>query len=80
VTSREAVDVCRLAFSGPAHILPSRFAVTEAAVTSVSAAFSAERLLRLDGKPVGARAELSGSCATGEGRYLQLHCNLPHHA
>jgi len=104
----EATDLDRLAFSGPAHVLPSPFAVTEVAATSAAAAtlaaaellearggprqdvsidrghaaasFSAERLLRLDGKPVGAWADLSGAYATHDGRYLQLHCNFPHHA
>ena len=44
------------------------------------AAFSIERLLRVDGQPVEAWAALSGAYRTRDERYLQLHCNFPHHA
>ena len=44
------------------------------------AAFSIERLLRVDGRPVEAWAELSGAYRTRDARYIQLHCNFPHHA
>ena len=44
------------------------------------AAFSIERLLRLNGEPVAAWAELSGAYRTRDERYIQLHCNFPHHA
>ena len=38
-----------------------------------AAAFSAERLLRIDGEPVGAWADLSGAYRTRDNRFLQLH-------
>jgi crotonobetainyl-CoA:carnitine CoA-transferase CaiB-like acyl-CoA transferase len=45
-----------------------------------SAAFAADRLLRLDGEAVPSWAPLSGGYRTRDGRYIQLHCNFPHHA
>jgi len=45
-----------------------------------AAAFSAERLLRVNGAPVEAWAELSGAYRTADDRFIQLHCNFPHHA
>ena len=44
------------------------------------AAFSIERLLRVNGDPVEAWAALSGAYRTRDRRYIQLHCNFPHHA
>jgi len=44
------------------------------------AAFSIERLLRVDGQPMEAWAALSGAYQTRDERYIQLHCNFPHHA
>lgn len=35
--------------------------------------------LRVDGEPVPNWADLSGMYQTGDGRYIQLHCNFPHH-
>jgi len=94
--------------TGLQHVLPSRFAVTEAAAVSIgaatlgaadllvtrggprqrasidrahaAAAFSGERLLRIDGKPIAGWADLSGAYRTRDDRLLQLHCNFPHHA
>ena len=108
LTGGSAPDMERLAFSGPDHVLPSKFAVTEAAAVSVAAstlaaaavfearggprsevtvdrahaaaAFSAERLLRVNEEPVDPWAELSGAYRTRDGRFVQLHCNFPHHA
>ena len=36
--------------------------------------------VEVDGEPVPAWADLSGVYETGDGRYLQIHCNFPHHA
>ncbi len=44
------------------------------------AAFSIERLLRVNGNHVEAWAALSGAYRTRDQRYIQLHCNFPHHA
>jgi crotonobetainyl-CoA:carnitine CoA-transferase CaiB-like acyl-CoA transferase len=44
------------------------------------AAFAADRLLRLDGEAVPSWAPLSGGYRTRDGRFIQLHCNFPHHA
>lgn len=104
----EPPDLGRLAFSGPEHVLPSKFAVTEAAATSVAAAtlaaatvlearggprsdvtidrahaaaaFSLERLLRVDGGTRDPWATLSGLYETRDLRHVQPHCNFPHHA
>lgn len=97
-----------LAFSGPEHVLASKFAVTESAAVSIgaatvaaadllvaregpsqrvsidrahaAAAFSSERMLRVNDEVIPTWAELSGAYRTGDDRYLQLHCNFPHHA
>jgi hypothetical protein len=45
-----------------------------------AAAFSAERLLRVDGSTGDMWATLSGRYAARHGRFVQLHCNFPHHA
>lgn len=45
-----------------------------------AAAFAAERLLRIDSKPVEAWADLSGTYESKDGRHILLHCNFPHHA
>jgi len=45
-----------------------------------AAAFSAERVLRVNGAPVDAWAPLSGAYQTRDERFIQLHCNFPHHA
>jgi len=40
-----------------------------------------ERYLRIDGnEPQDPWAEISGVYRTGDGRWIQLHCNFPHHA
>lgn len=44
----------------------------------VAAAFSSERLLRLDGHPVEGFAELSDFFPTGDG-WVRTHANYPHH-
>jgi len=45
-----------------------------------AAAFRSERLLRISGQPApGPSDTLSGYYRTGDGRWVQLHCNLPHH-
>ncbi|MEJ7801456.1 MAG: CoA transferase [Ilumatobacter sp.] len=36
--------------------------------------------VEVDGEPVPAWADLSGVYATGDERYVQIHCNFPHHA
>lgn len=44
------------------------------------AAFRSERLLRVDGKPTGELWNaFSGFYETGDGRFIQLHTNFPHH-
>ena len=108
LTGGSAPPLDRLRVDGPSHVLPSRFAVTEAAATSIAAsllaaadlfaarggppaevsldrahaaaAFSLERLIRRDGEPIAAWADLSGQYGTRDGRLVQLHCNFPHHA
>ena len=45
------------------------------------AAFRSERYLRVDdGPPPDARSPLFGFYPTGDGRWVQIHANLPHHA
>ena len=44
--------------------------------THAVAAFSIERLLRVDGQPVPIWGELSGAYRTADERYIQLHCML----
>ena len=44
------------------------------------AAFRSERYLRVDdGPPPDARSALFGFYPTGDGRWVQIHANLPHH-
>nr|WP_255649957.1 hypothetical protein [Frankia sp. ArI3] len=44
------------------------------------AAFRSERHLRIDGKaPPGPWDPISGYYRTADGRWIQLHCNFPHH-
>lgn len=45
-----------------------------------AAAFSMERLLRRDGSSGDLWAPLSGLYGARNGRFVQLHCNFPHHA
>lgn len=44
----------------------------------VSAAFRSDRLLRIDGRPIEAFAELSGFWRTADG-WVRTHANYPHH-
>ncbi|MBL7497059.1 CoA transferase [Frankia nepalensis] len=45
-----------------------------------AAAFRSERLLRVGGQPAPSPWDtLSGYYQAGDGRWIQLHCNLPHH-
>ncbi|WP_198535937.1 MULTISPECIES: CoA transferase [Pseudofrankia] len=45
-----------------------------------AAAFRSERLLRISGRPAPSPWDaLSGYYRAGDGRWVQLHCNLPHH-
>ena len=47
---------------------------------AAAAAFRGERYLRLDGRPVGELwSGISGFYQAGDGRWIQLHCNFPHH-
>src|SRR3989441_12138137 len=47
---------------------------------AASAAFRSERYLRVDGRqPPGAWHPVSGFYRAGDGRWIQLHCNFPHH-
>ena len=43
------------------------------------AAFRSERYLRVDGAVPGRRDPLFGFYQAGDGRFIQLHSNLPHH-
>ncbi len=108
LTGGEPSAIDALTVSGPAQVLPSRFAVTESATASIgaataaaadllvarggprqavtidrahaAAAFSMERLLRRDGSSGDLWASLSGLYEARDGRFVQLHCNFPHHA
>ncbi|ONH26160.1 carnitine dehydratase [Pseudofrankia asymbiotica] len=45
-----------------------------------AAAFRSERLLRIAGRPAPSPWDaLSGYYRAGDGRWVQMHCNLPHH-
>ena len=107
LTSGDPEATTRLHESGPEHLLPSPFAVTEAAAQSVgasalaaaefhaargggtqevrlerehaAAAFSATQLLRLLDERIEMWAPISGTYEARDGRYVQLHCNFPHH-
>src|SRR3989442_15179889 len=47
---------------------------------AASAAFRSERYLRVDGRqPPGAWHPVSRFYRAGDGRWIQLHCNFPHH-
>jgi crotonobetainyl-CoA:carnitine CoA-transferase CaiB-like acyl-CoA transferase len=47
---------------------------------AAAAAFRSERYLRVDGRtPPGAWHPVSGFYRAGDGRFIQLHCNFPHH-
>ena len=47
---------------------------------AAAAAFRSERYLRVDGRqPPGAWHPVSGFYRAGDGRWIQLHCNFPHH-
>lgn len=43
-------------------------------------AFRSERYLRVNGKARAEWAPLSGDYQAGDGRWVRLHCNFPHHA
>jgi crotonobetainyl-CoA:carnitine CoA-transferase CaiB-like acyl-CoA transferase len=43
------------------------------------AAFRSERYLRVNGDPAGRRDSLFGFYRAGDGRWIQIHSNLPHH-
>src|SRR5687767_925549 len=47
---------------------------------AAAAIFRSERYLRIDGaRPPDPWAKLSGYYRTGDARFVQLHCNFPHH-
>jgi crotonobetainyl-CoA:carnitine CoA-transferase CaiB-like acyl-CoA transferase len=46
---------------------------------AAAAALRSERYVRLDGKVVERYAPVSGYYRTRDGRWIQLHCNFPHH-
>jgi crotonobetainyl-CoA:carnitine CoA-transferase CaiB-like acyl-CoA transferase len=47
---------------------------------AAAASFRGERYLRVDGvRPPEPWGKLSGYYRTGDGRFVQLHCNFPHH-
>src|SRR5947209_12042357 len=47
---------------------------------AAAAAFRSERYLRVDGRtPPGAWHPVSGFYRAGDERWIQLHCNFPHH-
>jgi crotonobetainyl-CoA:carnitine CoA-transferase CaiB-like acyl-CoA transferase len=47
---------------------------------AAAASFRGERYLRIDGaRPPEPWGKLSGYYRTGDGRFVQLHCNFPHH-
>jgi crotonobetainyl-CoA:carnitine CoA-transferase CaiB-like acyl-CoA transferase len=49
-------------------------------VRAAAAIFRGERYLRIDGaKPPEPWGKLSGYYRAGDGRFIQLHCNFPHH-
>jgi crotonobetainyl-CoA:carnitine CoA-transferase CaiB-like acyl-CoA transferase len=43
------------------------------------AAFRSERYLRVNGDPAGRRDPLFGFYRAGDGRFIQIHSNMPHH-
>jgi crotonobetainyl-CoA:carnitine CoA-transferase CaiB-like acyl-CoA transferase len=43
------------------------------------AAFRSERYLRLNGQPIHHRDPLFGFYRAGDGRFIQIHSNMPHH-
>ena len=43
------------------------------------AAFRSERYLRVNGDPAGRRDALFGFYQAGDGRWIQIHSNMPHH-
>jgi crotonobetainyl-CoA:carnitine CoA-transferase CaiB-like acyl-CoA transferase len=43
------------------------------------AAFRSERYLRVNGDPAGRRDPLFGFYQAGDGRWIQIHSNMPHH-
>src|SRR6516164_1244948 len=67
---------------GSAPVLPSSFAVDAAAQATIAAAieFRSERYLRVDGKPPSEYHDpIAGLYRCGDGRWVRLHTNLPHH-
>ncbi len=49
-------------------------------IRAAAAAFRSERYLRVDGQPpADPWGPVSGFYRTGDGRWIQLHCNFPHH-
>ena len=49
-------------------------------IRAAAAAFRSERYLRVDGQPpADPWSPLSGFYRAGDGRWMQLHCNFPHH-
>ncbi len=47
---------------------------------AAGAAMRSGNYLRIDGKPPpGVWSDISGFYQTGDGRWIQLHCNFPHH-
>ncbi|MBI2525702.1 MAG: CoA transferase [Candidatus Rokubacteria bacterium] len=49
-------------------------------IRAAATAFRSERYLRVDGQPpADPWSPISGYYRTGDGRWMQLHCNFPHH-
>ncbi|WP_020572278.1 CoA transferase [Parafrankia discariae] len=84
VTTMAAASVAA-ASVGAGRLLAARNASpSQPAVTvdtrHVSAAFRSERYLRLDGRPLPNPWDpISGYYRTADDRWIQLHCNFPHH-
>jgi crotonobetainyl-CoA:carnitine CoA-transferase CaiB-like acyl-CoA transferase len=83
----------RLATAGAAAIAATGLAASElwalrtgrrqhvsVSLRDAAAALLSDRYLRIDGKaPPSAWASISGFYETRDGRWIQLHCNFPHH-
>lgn len=82
VTESAAVSI-GAATSAAADLLAARDGPRQSVAIDrahAAAAFSAERLLRVDGTRGDLWASLSGLYEARNGRFVQLHCNFPHHA
>ncbi len=95
ITGEEPVfpTTFRLATAGAAAIAATGVAASElwalrtgrqqtvsVSLRDAAAALRSDRYLRIDGQaPPSAWASISGFYETRDGRWIQLHCNFPHH-